>query len=386
MGAVLYLLGTWPRRRRAALAGVALLGALSLGFVLLAGLGARRSGSAWEHLRQRARGDEVVVDVANLEDARAVAARARLVPGVENAAALAYAYVVPEGRLEDLFGGVILPLDGVTLEESFRPVLVAGRSADPGRADEVVVNQQFVKAVGFDVGEQFTLVDPVGLIRQPVTIVGVVVHPNDFTTGSGGSVAYPTVAFSQRWDAALNELFDTLGGEVLGPSVFVSGADDLAPGALVARLNTSMTGDDVRGVADLTPSAGPVVDTLGLQRDGYLALAGVAGLTSLTMLLLVLARVTRLQPDETEILRAVGFGTRERVAAVLLPGALVAAMAALGGFVVVLVGQGLVPTGLADRVSAGRRLGDDIGFIALSVLGLAAVLAGLVVLQASRSG
>ncbi|MEA2826897.1 MAG: putative transport system permease protein [Actinomycetota bacterium] len=378
MRAVLYLLGTWPRRRRLALAGVALMAAVALAFVLVAGLGAHRADTAWDRLRLTARGDDLVVDVADIADARAVAARARTVPGVAQAAAMAYGYLVPEGHLEDFTGGAILTLDPIPLEDAWRPRLTAGRGADPNRVEEVVVNQRWVDVSGLGVGGQVTLTDPAGLIRQRVTIVGVAIHPNDFMLGAGAAVAYPTVAFTQRWDAELQVLFDTLGGEALGPGVFVTAADGVSAGRLAAQLTTGLEGAPAAGVTDLAPSSAPPRDTLRLQRDGYLALAGVAGLSTLAMLALVLGQATRLRPEEAVALKAVGFDAHQRRLAVLVPAATAAALAVIGAIGLTALCHGLVPTGLARRVGAGRTLGDDLGFMVRSGLGIVVVLAGLV--------
>jgi hypothetical protein len=376
MRAVLFLLGSWPRRRRLALAGVSLLAALALAFVLVAGLGAHRAGTAWDRLGRTARGNDLVVDVADIADARAVSARARQVPGVAQAAAMAYGYLVPEGHVEDFTGGVILTLDPITLDDAWRPQLTAGRDADPEKVDEVVVNPRYVDAAGLGVGGQVTLTDPAGLIRQTVTVVGVAVHPNDFMLGSGAAVAYPTPAFTRRWDAELQQLFDTLGGEALGPGVFVTAAEGVGLRELAARLTAGLADQAAAGVTDLGPTAAPPRDTLRLQRDGYLALAAVAGLSTLA---LVLSQVTRLRPDEALALGAIGFDRGQQRAAVLVPAAAAVTLAVVVALGLAAAASGLVPTGLARQVGAGRALADDAGFLALWGLGMVALLAALAV-------
>ena len=57
VGGAAYWLWRWQRRRIAGLAGVALLASGALGFVTLAGLGARRADTAWDDLRDRARAE-----------------------------------------------------------------------------------------------------------------------------------------------------------------------------------------------------------------------------------------------------------------------------------------------------------------------------------------
>lgn len=135
MWAVLYLLGTWPRRRWIALAGVAVLGAMSLGSVVLAGLGGHRSATAWENLRQRARDGDTILDVTSLDAARRAAAGARETEGVAEALAMALGRLFPEDRPDSSY--VILPLEPGGVERLWQPVVTAGRLADQGRADEV---------------------------------------------------------------------------------------------------------------------------------------------------------------------------------------------------------------------------------------------------------
>src|SRR5205085_6408013 len=189
---------------------------------------------------------------------------------------------------------------------------------------------------------------------QTVTVVGVAIHPNDFMLGSGAAIAYPTIAFTQRWDRELQQLFDALGGEALGPAVFVTAADGVGPGDLASRLTTGLAGAPVTGVTDLAPTAVPPRDTLRLQGHGYLALAAVAGLSTLAMLALVLSQITRLRPEESVALGAIGFDRRQQRTAVLVPAVAVVTVAVLVALGLAAAGQGLVPTGLARRVGAGR--------------------------------
>ncbi|MBW3546995.1 MAG: hypothetical protein KY452_02515 [Actinobacteria bacterium] len=380
MRGVLFLLGTWRRRRRAALAGVALLGAVSLGFVLLAGLGAHRSGTGWESLRRRTLDGDAILDVTSFDAALRVSAGARRVPGVAEAVALALAPLVPEGRA-DLLPGALLTLEPGGFEEVMRPVITAGRRANQGLVEEVVVNEVFVEVAGLGPGDRFTMVDPLGLVSQEVTIVGVGVVANDFSLGAGYPVAYPTIAFTQAWEAPLRQIID----DAFGAAVFVTHSAGADGSQVRARLIDSVPGSDLVEVSDVSVTAAQVVDTLRLQRNGYLALAVVGGVATLSILALVLARVTRTQPTEANALAALGFTGRDLRLAVLVPGALAAAAALVGATVVVALSESLVPTGLAHRVGAGRDVSDDAGFFAVSTIGAAAALASLVAAVAWRA-
>lgn len=386
MRGVLYVLSAWSGRRRAALAGAALLAATSLGFVLLAGLGARRSATAWDSLRQRARGEDAILDVTSLQGARRVAEAAGRVPGVARALPMAYSRIVPEGREEDFLGGAILTLEPGGFEALWRPVITEGRRADQGRIEEVVVNDVFLDVAGLRPGDRFTMVDSFGLIRQPVTIVGVGVLPNDFTLGAGYPVAYPTSAFTQRWDTELQGLFDAAGNKAIGPAVYIARAAGADAGEVRERLTAAIPALELTGVSDVAVTEAQVVDTLQLQRDGFLALAVVGGSAALAILGLVFVRVTRLGPSETTALTALGFTGRDLRLAMLVPAGLAAGAALLGATLMLVLGHGLVPTGLAKRVDVRRGLEDDAGFLAFSVVGTAAALAVLLTGIASRAG
>ena len=357
-----------------ALAGVAVLASASLAFVLLAGLGARRAGSAWERLRVLGGGEDALLDVVSIDAARDVALRAQQVPGVTRAGAFAYAYIVPEGRLEDFYGGIILPLADGALHQLWRPVLTAGRAADPDKVDEVVVNGRYLDISGLRVGDEFPLTDGLGFIRQPVRIVGVGVIPNDFVFAAGAPIAYVTDAFTRRWDGELHTLYETAGADVIGPAVLVAADDRLTTDQLRDRLVASLPPETLTGVTDAKPAAALVVDTLDLQRNGYLAAAVVGGAAAMAMLALVLARVTRLQAAESVALTALGFTPQQLRAAVFAPGALVAAAAGTAAVLLSALGQDVVPEGLAGRIGVGRGLADDLGFLVLGGIGSAAVL------------
>ncbi|HVF14422.1 MAG TPA: hypothetical protein VM942_07465, partial [Acidimicrobiales bacterium] len=379
MRAVVYLLGTWPRGRRLALAGVAVLAAVSCGFVLLAGLGARRSGSAWEHLRQQARAEDVLLDTPSLDSARDLAQRASGVSGVDRAAAGAYGYLVPEGRLEDFYGGVVMPLTPGALGEFQRPVLTSGRRADPARADEVVVNALFLEVAGVALGDRLTLVDGLGLIHQPVTIVGVGVLPIDFTYGAGAPLAYPTDGFVERWEGELQTME---AADTFSPFVAIAAGDAVDAAELGARLDESLPADLVIGVNDAETGAAVVVDTLDLLRKAYLAVALVGGLAGLLILGLILSRVVRLQPAERVALSALGLSPRQLRWAVTLPGAVVAVVGAAGAGLLTRLGHAAVPTGVAGHIDSGRGVAADAGFLLVGALVAGGALLALVAVAA----
>lgn len=385
MRGVLFLLRSWARHRRAALAAVALVASASMGLVLTAGLGARRAAISWDRLRSQALGEDLLLDVQSVASAHRVAERVRAVPGVDRASAAAFGFLTPEGR-EDFFGGVIMALDPGGFDRLWRPVLSAGRHADGERVDEVVINDLFLSHSGLGVGDTFTLMDPIGLVRQPVTIVGVGMLPSDFTFASGSAIAYPTPAFSRAWAAQIQELFEAGGSALVGPSVLVAGAEGVGTAQLATAIAEAIPDGDITGVNAATSTGALVVSTLDLQRNGYLALCLVGGVAALAAFALMLARVTHVRPTDALALSSVGFSRRDLQFAVLLPGGALALASAVVAVAMAAAAETHVPTGLARHVGAGRRLGDDGGFLALGGAISALALAAVVAVVAWRSG
>ena len=383
--AVVYWLRAWSLRRGVALALVAVVAAVALGFVLLAALGARRADTAWEDLRSQARDTDVLLDAASVREARALTRDLRRVDGVAGTATTAYAYLVPKGRLEDFYGGAILPLDRRALDAVWRPVPTSGRRADPRRVDEVVVNENFVAASGRGLGDEVVLVDPFGLVRQEVRIVGVSVMPVDFTFGAGAPLAFPTPAFARRWQPELLEVEQRGGTDVLGAAVMVRGEPGTDSEELARALVRAAGARRIVAVNTVGSSSQLVVDTLEFQRNGYLALAIAAAVAGGGVLALLLARAVRLRAAEVTSLRAIGFSRRDQRRAMLGPGLLVAATGTIGAAVLVAALAGLVPTGLASQVAADRALGDDWMFVVLGALAGGAVLAGIAALVSRPS-
>jgi hypothetical protein len=384
VSAVRYLLRTWGRPRLFAIVAVGLLAAISMGVVLLAGLGAVRARGGWDDLHVRSRGEDVLVDVSSIDTARRLAVEAADVDGVESAAAIAYGYLVPEGRREDFFGGVILPLGPGLLDTVWRSVVIDGRLPRQDRIGEAIVNEDFVAITGLEVGADFVLTDPVGLIRQPITIVGVGVQPIDFTYGADSPLAYLTQAFTQEWDSQLQQLEERSDTEVV-PGVTAIASEGVTTDDLVDRLLRALPSEELRDLNSAATVGALVDDTLGLQRNGYVVLAAASGLGALALLALLIAAVTRVTPSEALTLRAVGFSRRDFARVVAVPGVAIIVIGIAGALLVVAIGSGAVPTGLAARVGADRQLGDDLPYLVVCGSLVALALSSLVVATAIRA-
>ncbi|HJZ09073.1 MAG TPA: hypothetical protein VJ283_13385, partial [Trebonia sp.] len=141
------------RRRWRSLVVLALLVALSVGVVLTAVAGARRVDTAFGRLWARTLPATVVV-LPNQ-------------PGFDWAKVRSLPEVTALGLFTVYYGAAVEGMDGVDLgfppanADAFRtverPVVLAGRMANPGRADEAVVSPHFLTAHHKQVGDILTL-------------------------------------------------------------------------------------------------------------------------------------------------------------------------------------------------------------------------------------
>src|SRR5919199_335578 len=211
-------MGTWmwfrldAGRRWRSLLVLALLIAVAGATVLTAVAGARRGASALERLTARTL--PATLDIATFQPGFDWAA-VRAMPEVEAMSVYADTDVrlleIPPGDLA--FG--YPPADDELMQTVERPVVLAGRLADPARVDEAVVTQRFVARYGKGVGDRVTAVLPspqeasgaltiTGPLpsgpRIPITIVGVVRSPwlSDGPQSKGRLLPTPALLRSYR--------------------------------------------------------------------------------------------------------------------------------------------------------------------------------------------
>jgi hypothetical protein len=140
------------RRRWRSLAVLALLVALATGTVLTAVAGARRGATAAQRLWDRTLPATATV-LPN--DPKFDWARVRALPEVEALSGVAIApFFVDElpGYSSDP-----PPADAAAMDTVERPVVLAGRLADPSRADELVMTARFADSYGKHVGDTLTV-------------------------------------------------------------------------------------------------------------------------------------------------------------------------------------------------------------------------------------
>ena len=304
------------RRRWRSLVVLALLVALSAGVVLTAVAGARRGDTAFGRLWARTLPATVVV-LPNQ-------------PGFDWAKVRALPEVSALGLFAVYYGAAVEGMDGVdlgfppanadALQTVERPVVLAGRMASPGRADEAVVTPHFLTAHHKQVGDILTLrlstpaqaaagidasqTPPAGP-RVTVRIVGVIRTPFglDNVGDSGGVI--PTYALLTRYRA------DIMGTNTSNSPTYINGLIRLAGGeAAIPAFRADLarvTGRSDIDVLDENIWIGdPARKVTGYEAACLLAFGLAALLAALVLVGQSVARYASAAVAELLVLRAVG--------------------------------------------------------------------------------
>jgi hypothetical protein len=389
MGMALTWLRLDLRRRWRSLVVLALLVALSVGAVLTAVAGARRGDTAFDRLWARTLPATVVV-LPNQ-------------PGFDWAKVRALPEVTALGLFAVYYGAAVEGMDGVdlgfppanadALQTVERPVVLAGRMASPGRADEVVVTPHFLTAHHKQVGDTLMLhlsspkqaaagidasqTPPAGP-RVTVHIVGVTKTPFglDNIGDSGGVI--PTYGLLTRYRA------DIMGGTSNSPT-YLNGLIRLAGGeagipAFRADL-ARVTGRSDIDVLDENIWIGDTARTLtGYEAACLLAFGLAALLAALVLVGQSVARYASAAVAELLVLRAVGLTRRQAAASAALAPGLAAVAGATIGVAAAIVASNWMPIGAASLAEPSPGISADwlvlgVGWAAAVLLVLAATAA-----------
>ena len=372
---------------------LAIVVALALGVVLAVLLGAARSVTAMDRLREETRASDVLLgggeQVSGLLDTVAVA------PGVREAGASRELFVKPKGS--ELFPDYNLlsfapyPLPGGGPVDV--PVIVEGRAPDQARVDEVAMNRALADELGLRVGdtvvlesESFEWVKSSYSGQDPgppdgpevvAELVGLALAPVDFTRT--GSVLYLTAAYANRYQDQVRTygfvnaaLTDTRLAQLEAGQSFALGAEN----AIDVRVSQNSR---ARGVQD---SLETIAAALRLVAVAF-GLAAVATIGLLTV------RLAREVAADRATLIAIGWTRRDVMRLTIFVLAPAVSIGVGFGVVLGVIASPRTSVGLATAVDpAGRSLVVDpvlaagLGLVATALL---AVLVGVAAVRASRS-
>jgi len=394
MAAVLMLLRARLRRRWRAWVALSVLLGVAVGVVLTAAAGARRTDTAYPRYLQWSRAEDLLVSV----DDSLVPAIARL-PQVSDASlGVGYALYAIDARgfLEPDPARAIGGTDAHVLYSFARPIVVAGRLADPARADEATVNPQLAENWNIQPGSRVTLrafsqsdQQAVGDGTRPVpataghnrtfTVTGIVVGADDVIpdprrpiTRFNLTPAYSRLyrATEENYSGMLVRLhhgaadvptFEAAVNRITAGARAASGQG--GPGGLTALINPR---SDV--TARVQHAVQPEVAALWL----------FAGLVAATALLIVGQSVSRqltIEGDDGDTLRALGMSPGQLLLAALAQVLLMSAGAALLGVAIAVVASPLMPIGAVTVIEPQPGISVD-----LAVLGIGATATVLLLL------
>ncbi len=283
--------------------------------------------------------------------------------------------------------------DGLIGTAIDRPVSQVGRLPDPGRADEVTLNEIAADLLGVGIGDRFAVhtfapddIEPIiSGERFPgfngpdldLEVVGIARTLEDLQGGE--TFAGPR--------ALVSPAFFTDHADVGGfPEVFELRLDDPTTGrAQVEAIATDVAGDADVSSADSEEIYGDSVErAVGVLTAGLVVFTVVAALAGLLVVGQAVARQVQASSVDERTLEALGVARRTRMLVVGLPGALAAGVgAALAGLGSVLASP-LFPIGLARRAEADDGVRVDPSVAVGGALVLTALMGAVVLFRAVR--
>jgi hypothetical protein len=356
------------RRRWRSLIVLALLVALATTAVLTAMAGARRGQTAFDRLWARTLPATATV-LANQPGFDW--AKVRALPEVTTLGL----FIVYYGAAVDGLNGahVGFPPGNMALGQTVeRPVVLAGRLANPSRVDEVTVSAHFVAAYGKRVGDWLTLHlsspaqaaagfdgsqgEPAGP-RVRVQIVGVIRSPFwlDSVGDTGGVLM--TYALVNRYRADIM-------GESRSSASFVNGLVRLAGGeAAIPAFRADLARVTGRSDIDVWDNYGvmgaPIRKVTGYEAACLLAFGLAALLAAFVLVGQAVARHAVAAVGELRVLRSVGLTRRQAMAAAALAPGLSAVAGATIGVAGAVIASRWMPIGVASLAEPSPGVNAD---------------------------
>jgi hypothetical protein len=353
----MYVGPRWLRQQWRPYLAAAVIIALTFGLALFALAGARRTQSSFPRLLRSVNASTVAVSSAGLFD-EGTTARIAALPQV--ASSRTYVGLLISVAVDGRFDPVPLfeaegTFDGRYFDQDrFTPT--TGRMADPGREDEVVVNEFAAEHLGFRVGQSLDIgifsLDQVQApagppaeprIRSRVTIVGIGLFPDEIVQDDADrtSVMLVTPALTRLAAGTVNYGLQGLvlrRGDTDLPD-FLAALDRIVPLGEVEVIPGSVA----------TTAALRAVEPLSSVIAVFGALAAVAGLLLAGQ---ALARAVRAGRDDRRLLVVLGESDGEAVLSSLLAPTAAVLAGVTGACVVAVLLSPAMPLGPVRRVEA----------------------------------
>jgi hypothetical protein len=375
------------RGRSRAVLGLSLLVGVAAGAVMLAGIGVRRTQTAYPRLLAATRAADVHVNLGTpLDDPPRFAQGLRGLPqvtdvGMVSAALLAVDSGSPRLRfgLENRVVGLMSADEGYGRTVD-RPLIVAGRRPDPNHPDEVAVGEAGARQWRVRPGDTIRLralapdqleqAGPIASGQRPIVrgpqvdleVVAIQRLADDVNVVDQRDVkvVYLTLAFYRAYHTRIAhfppEPVARLKRGQTDVAAFRSAATQLLHGP--APLSTSTQADRYREVQA----------TIGAQAGALALFAVLFALAALVVIGQMLAREVQLTAAEYPTLRALGMGPPQLFALAVLPMVVVGAAGGLTGATLATLASPLMPIGLARQAEPSPGLTVHLAGLGIGLL------------------
>lgn len=356
------------RRRWASLVLLGVLAGITGGIAVAVFDGARRTDSALERLRERTEASDAIVFATQggaFDPDWSIVSRSR---GVERLGIWSLTWGSIDGG--PITGPLFAPADDVWTTSMDRPIVVAGRLADPNRADEVMIDADAARLHFFELGQEihfhamgdvgdFSTGVPTG-VDTTLHVVGVVTYAPEFLFATGGTmIMSPAFLRDHQGEVAVfeNAMVDLTDAPDAADELRRA-ANELGPGTPIL---------DQRAVARR------VENTTGVERTVLLMLAAVVAFAGTVLVGQAVLRSSSGIESDATALSAMGLTRRRVIATAMSPHAVtamtaIAVMVATSAFV-----SRFVPVGFARRIDPD--LGVHLSPLLLTAGGVALIAA-----------
>ena len=263
-------------------------------------------------------------------------------------------------------------------------VVVAGRSPDPTKPDEIVVNQSLAGAAALEIGSTMTVAQSISPAARAVFPPGIIPEGDvDFRTrlhvvGITKSIDsehdwVPSSAFFAKYGDRLAGIVNMFA--VLRHDEARFGAFQAAVDRVVGHPVNVVRGSEILGL--------PKIKSItGVERDGLLLFVLAVILGGVVLAGQALVRAVTAGAGDLPTWRAMGADRGMAAGALVLPAALTAAVGAATALVVALALSSRFPIGLARRIDLDVGTHADWAVLGLGVLALGLVVLGMAIATA----
>ncbi len=372
-------------RGRATVVLVLLVG-VSLGAVLTAAAGARRTDTAFDRFLDASAAADLRVQYSSDDDIdEEVLRRLHSDPRVEAALPIFFTVGFTEESEYDI--GVVHSPDPAFLRDIDRLRLSDGRIPARDAADEIVAGEFLAKGMSLELGDRMSLItfsqvqldteafdqEPAGPVLD-LEVVGIGRSPDDLAS-EDNSILYAGPAYYEQNAGKA-------GG--FGPSLEIRLSDGADGEAVVDDALDGFTFAEAVEIEGTETRTARVQDATRVLAIGLLLFAACAGLAALVACgQAVSRRLTAVAVDDLA-LQAMGFTRSQRFAGALLTAAPVAVAGGTLGVAVAVAASPLMPIGIARRAEPSPGVDVDLSVLALGAVGAVVLLLAMSAVSAWR--